>query len=382
MTGQQEGDQLVTELGVVEPVGVVAGRHQPGQHVLAVLHVRHGAAFCDLGVDPAVELDLVVDGPPPGTETLQPRIGPAEQDARVDVDRRSHPGPELGEPLLVGHTEDDPQDHLERQRVHPVERGKLLAVTPAIDLGGRDLRDHRPVAPQRVTEEGRHQQLAGPVVVVPVLEQQRVLAHDRAEHGVALACVEDRRIGGEDLLGDVRAREQHQRARAGDQPQGERLAVLAVEVGMELVAEPHQRDRLRQRRPARPRGQRAARDPRLVRVADERASLEALHRERAGVDHRVVGELCGHAKTVLRRGPWRFLSRSALWPRRSGTVPRWSRRSPWRPSHRWSRRSPWRPSHRWSRRSPWRPSRDPISAAARPGGRWRRLPSAPPRRAC
>ena len=108
------------------------------------------------------------------------------------------------------------------------------------------------VAGHRRLPERRHQQLAGALVLRAVDEQQRVLAHDRAEDRVALAGVEDLRVAAEDLLGGLRLVEEHQRPALGDEPDGEDVAVLALQRGDERVPEAHQRRALHQRRPPGP----------------------------------------------------------------------------------------------------------------------------------
>ena len=58
-----------------------------------------------------------------------------------------------------------------------------------------------------------------------------MLAHDRAEDRVPLAGVEDLGVAGEDLLGVLGTREQHQRATARDDPHGEDVAVPCATCG-------------------------------------------------------------------------------------------------------------------------------------------------------
>ena len=70
--------------------------------------------------------------------------------------------------------------------------------------------DHVLVAAQRVAVERRHQQLAGALVLAGVDEQQRVLAHHRAEDRVALAGVEDLGVAREDLLDVLGPVEDHE----------------------------------------------------------------------------------------------------------------------------------------------------------------------------
>ena len=84
-----------------------------------------------------------------------------------------------------------------------------------------------------------------------VLEEQRVLAHHRAEDRVGLAGEEGLGVGGEDLAGVLGAGEQDERAVRRQDPHGEDVAVAAVRPRHELVAEAQQADALEQGRPAR-----------------------------------------------------------------------------------------------------------------------------------
>ena len=134
---------------------------------------------------------------------------------------------------------------------------------PAADLGLGEAGDQVLVAAQRVPVERRHQQLAGALVLGGVDEQQRVLAHHRAEDRVALAGVEDLGVTREDLL-DVLGPVEHDEASAlGQDPDREDVAVAPVQRRDELVPEPQQPDALQRSRaaaaraagrPGRPRG--------------------------------------------------------------------------------------------------------------------------------
>jgi hypothetical protein len=265
--GEQQGDQLVAQLLVGEPfrpraVRVIrAGQDQPREDVAALRQVRRRAPFADLGVDELVEAVGVLDRPAPGPEPLEDRVAPAQQHGRPDVDRAGDAGSQRGEPRLVADPEDDAQDHLQGERVHPVEAAELLAGVPPRHLGARDLLDQAAVPPQRVSVERRHQQRAGPLVLGAVLEQEGVLTHDRPEDGVALARVEHLGIAGEDLLGLLGPREQHQRPPARDDPDGEHVAVPPPHAGHELVPEAQQGHALEPDRPPRTRRQPAGLEP-------------------------------------------------------------------------------------------------------------------------
>ena len=71
---------------------------------------------------------------------------------------------------LVGDAEDHPQDHLEGERVHPVEAsGTRSPARQRATSSWASSVDQRLVAAQRVAVERRHQQLAGPLVLGAVL---------------------------------------------------------------------------------------------------------------------------------------------------------------------------------------------------------------------
>ena len=151
----------------------------------------------------------------------------------------------------------------------------------------REVGDQLLVAAQRVAVERRHQQLAGPLVLGAVLEQQRVLAHDRAEDRVALAGVEDLGVAREDLLRVLGPGEEDQRPALRHQPHRVDVAVLLVQVRVEPVPEPQQRDGLHERRPGRSR--RAARRCRPPGSLSPPASV--IRSNRCWVSARDVGRL-------------------------------------------------------------------------------------------
>jgi hypothetical protein len=275
--GQQERDQLVAELVVGQPV-LVLDRQELREYVAPLGEVCGGSTLGDLGVHHLIERSLVVDGRLPGPEPPQDGISPAQQHSGADVHGPVDQGTQPGEAVLVGHAEHDPEDHLERQSVHPVQRPEGRSGGPAADLLAGQSADDRLVAPQRGAVERRHQQLASALVLDGVLEQQRVLAHDGAEDRVGLAGVEDLRVAGEDLLGVFGPREQDQRRPLRHGSHREHVAVPLVHRGDEPVAEADQRDTLQERRPPRPR--------RELRRADMGASRAAgRHLREAVVGH-------------------------------------------------------------------------------------------------
>ena len=150
--------------------------------------------------------------------------------------------------------------------------------------------------------EGRHQQLAGALVLAGVLEEQRVLAHDRAEDGVALAGVEHLGVAGEDLLRVLGPREQHERPAPRDHPHGEDVAVLPVRPRHEPVTEAQQPRALDQGRPLRAGREPARVDRRRDVTPEGQHPLEALLGQRG--DSVVGGASCqcltSGRRTILR----------------------------------------------------------------------------------
>jgi hypothetical protein len=134
-----------------------------------------------------------------------------------------------------------------------------------------------------VAVERRHQQRAGALVLRAVLEEQGVLPHDRAEDRVALACVEHLGVAREDLLGVLGPREEHEGAAAGDDPDGEDVAVPAPQVGDEAVSEPQQPGALHPHGPVRTRRQPAGVDGRRRVTAERTHPLEPARGQRGGV---------------------------------------------------------------------------------------------------
>ena len=267
----------------MRPVAPVVHQDQAGQHVRPLGEVGGTAALADLGVDQLVEPVGVLDRALPRPEPLEPGIPPPEQHGRADVDGAVHAGSEPRQPRLVRHAEDHAQDDLEGERVHPVEAAELLAGRPARDLVSRDLLDQGAVGAQCVAVERRHQQRPGTLVLRAVLQQERVLAHDRAEDRVPLAGVEDLGVAGEDLLGVLRPGEQHQRAAARDDPDGEDVAVLVPHVRDEAVPEAQQAGALEPDRPPRTRRETRQVDARTSLTAEGAHPFEAARGQGSGV---------------------------------------------------------------------------------------------------
>ena len=248
-------------------------------------------------MDEPVQGRLGVDRALPRPHPLQPRVAPAQQHHGADVDGGVDQRPHRGEPVGVGDTEDHAQDDLESEGVHPVQRAEGRTVGPVLGLVGGQLRDELAVALERLPVERRHQQLARPLVLHRVLQEQRVPAHDRAEDRVALAGVEHLGVAGEDLARVLGPREEDQRPTAGDQPDGEHVAVRPLQVGVEPVPEAHQRRALHQHRPPGAGRQPGTARRRQVAGADGGAAhaAEAVGGEVGGVGELVRG---GHGHTL------------------------------------------------------------------------------------
>ena len=118
-----------------------------------------------------------------GVATLQrlERVGPAEAAGEQDPQLqqwRGGLGEQFGEQRAqpcdahgITHAEDDPHDHLERQRLHARVDREGLAGRPAVDLASRKLRDDRLVSAHPLAVEGgKHQ--PPPREVLVALEQQ------------------------------------------------------------------------------------------------------------------------------------------------------------------------------------------------------------------
>ena len=99
VAGEQQRHELVAQLDVGERVALLGGADdETGEHVGALVQVGRHPALTDLGEHQLVELALVVDGALPDAVLLEPRVGPAEQHRRADVDRGVHPRPQRREP--------------------------------------------------------------------------------------------------------------------------------------------------------------------------------------------------------------------------------------------------------------------------------------------
>jgi hypothetical protein len=185
---------------------------------------------------------------------------------------------------LVGDAEDHPRDHLEGERVHPVQHAHRGPGRPAPRFRRRDLGDQRPVAAQCGTVEGGHEQPARPRVLGLVGQQQRMRTHDRAQDLIALARVQIVRVAREDLLDVFGAGVHHHAVGERRNPQGEDVAVAARHRGEEAGPVPLEQHALHERRQRRP-----GREPLVLGPLSD--------------------VLCGHDATSTRVSDWLSLPR-------------------------------------------------------------------------
>ncbi len=168
------------------------------------------------------------------------------------ADRVAQLGPLLG-------AEHEPQDHVERERLHA--RRACAARAPAghvRDLGARELGDRRAPAGRRLAVEGGQQLAAAAQVLGAVGEQDRGRAGERLQHRRARAAVELLRPGGEHAPDRLRVgHEHHRRVRPRDADR-ERVAVAGAAAAQERRRPGDPLDRLQRGRLARSRRQRHA----------------------------------------------------------------------------------------------------------------------------
>src|SRR5581483_11531162 len=113
------------------------GGEQPGQDVRAVGQVGHAAPVGDLGVDQPVDVGFELFEAPPGTEPVQPRVEPAQEDQRPDPDEPGQQWTQPGQPGLIGDAEDDAQDDVQADLVEVrVQRERPTGRPAGQVLGG------------------------------------------------------------------------------------------------------------------------------------------------------------------------------------------------------------------------------------------------------
>jgi hypothetical protein len=213
----------------------VAGGEQGGELVAQLLAARvrrledgEQRALGVVAVDPLVEQRVEpahaaqVRGVRPATLVAPQAHG--QQQRHRDLER---PADRVAQ-LRVAAAEHHAQDHLERDRLHPLERLQRAAGRPARELlvGGAG---HR-LAPagQRLAVEGRQHELALAHVLLAVEHEDRARAGERLQERGARARVELRRVGGVDALDLRRVRGEDHRPVRPREPERERLAVARL----------------------------------------------------------------------------------------------------------------------------------------------------------
>ena len=222
--GEQQRHQLVADLGVVHRLAVLEPRRdQQRQDVLA----RIGPPRGDLrrracGRSPAAAPPGFASGsgPPKRRESSTPNCRLADDVPASSSPRRS---PSRSRCAGVGDAEHRPQDHLERDRLHPRVQRERLARRPAVDLARDDLAHRRLVRAHARAVKRRQHQLAPREVLAPLEQQQRARPHDRLQR--------DRAAGRERVPGDRVERadrlgvgEHHHRRLEAEEADAERVA--------------------------------------------------------------------------------------------------------------------------------------------------------------
>ena len=231
VAGEQQGHQLVAEVGVGEALAVLeAGEDQRGEDVVALLEVVPRAVLGDLGVEQVVDLaEPVLEAVP---DVLAAAEAAQQQGAQLDPVR-----PGLGqevaeqvaqalEPRPVGDAEHDPEDHLERDRLHVGMERELPPERPGVDLGVDDRGHHRLQRPHPLAVEGRQHQLPVREVVGAFEQEQRAGADDRLEEDVATGWKAVIRLAVEGL-DRRRVGDHHHRPLEAEEGEAERVAEVA-----------------------------------------------------------------------------------------------------------------------------------------------------------
>ena len=144
--------------------------------------------------------------------------------------------------LGVAGAEHDPQDDLERQLAHPLERDD--AAVPAGELAPRELRHDRTEGAHPVAVKRRRHQPSLAQVGLAVEQQDRMRSGERAQELPALARGRDRWVEAEHFADRVGIGEQDHRLLGPVGPDRDRVAVAAVQPLHERAGARHPADRL------------------------------------------------------------------------------------------------------------------------------------------
>ncbi len=218
VAGGQQGDQVVAQLGVVEPGGEQLGEHvvAPGARRAPARDERH-----ELLVD---HRHAPQERPPraarPEVALGQRHRRGARQRAR-DGQRAADVG---GQPLVAG-AEHGPQDHVERELLHEPQRGDRALARPAREVLEGDLARDGAVAGDPLAGEGGEHEPPDAQVLGAVGEEDRARAGHGAQRPWARAALGDRRIGRVHRAHGLGMPDEDQRRVVEGEADGERLAV-------------------------------------------------------------------------------------------------------------------------------------------------------------
>jgi hypothetical protein len=159
------------------------------------------------------------------------------------LDQRRQKSAELVQPPGVADAEHQPQDHLQRDRLHPRAQGEGLAERPVLDLGGGDARHLVAEGGHRPPVEGGRQELSLTEPLLALQAQHRVGADQRLEELAAdVARVADVPVAGEDLPRQLRLRHVHELVEAHEaDPEDLAVARSAALQETDRIAEDHRR---------------------------------------------------------------------------------------------------------------------------------------------
>src|SRR5918997_3869059 len=128
--------------------------------------------------------------------------------------------------VLAARAEDDSQNHLERELLHPVERGD--ATVPRAQLTPRELGDRRPEGAHARPVKRRLNQPLLAQMLFAVQHEDGVGPREGAQELPALAGGRDRGVETEDVAHRVRTREEHERLIGPVRADSDRLAEAVV----------------------------------------------------------------------------------------------------------------------------------------------------------
>jgi hypothetical protein len=235
--GDEQGEQLVAQLVVAQPVAVLVARQQEHREdVLALGEVRGPAPAADLGkqrlVDRAHHAPERPERPDPVGRHRDERGH--HRGVHERLEQAQQHGAQVPDLVGGGDPEHRAQDHVERDGLHALGEHERLPGRPGRDLALGGLDDDLAVALHALAVERRQQELALAKVVGAVEQEDRVAAEDRQQDAVALARAQHGRIAGEDLLDEVGMREDDE-ALAALQRDREHVAVAAVHAAQQRL---------------------------------------------------------------------------------------------------------------------------------------------------